>query len=192
MELVLVGSKTSPYVLKIRLFMMANQIAFEFKAINYLEKNDSNFLSQLNPVNKIPVLIINNQSLYESRVIFNYLNNTFLKSSLNQDEENILSCIDGLLDTLINLFMMKRSGINIASPGIYFERQHQRIKNLILHLESWAINHSKWDFLTMSFYSMIDWASFREMISLTSYPYLQSFLNQYNKSPFIQETKIIV
>lgn len=72
MPQLLIGSLTSPYVRKLRLLMHGN-IAIEFKAINYLEKNDSDYLKSLNPINQIPLLIDDEQTIYDSRVIFNYL-----------------------------------------------------------------------------------------------------------------------
>jgi glutathione S-transferase len=103
MKYVLIGSMTSPYVRKLRLWL--NDIApYELKCVNYLEANDSEYLKKTNPINKIPILIDYDKTIYDSRVIYNYLAQKHHTKPLSIEQENILSAIDAALDTSINLF----------------------------------------------------------------------------------------
>ena len=92
MSYTLIGSTTSPYVRKLRL-CFHDKINYEFKSINYLEINDANYLKSINPINKIPILIDNEETIFDSRVIFNHLTKKYSWTKLSLKEENILSAI---------------------------------------------------------------------------------------------------
>jgi len=189
----LIGSHTSPYVRKLRLYLINQNIPFEFQPINYLEANDALYLKTINPINKIPVLIIDQEPLYDSRVIFNRFN----KKPLSIQDENIISAIDGAMDTAINLFSLKRGGLDISnSQNPYIIRQTERIDLIFQFLRPWIekVNQNpkqNWDFLTMSLYSFVFWANFRDMLDLSPYPYLKDFLAIYADCLGVEETKII-
>jgi glutathione S-transferase len=189
-NLVLVGSHTSPFVRAVRIFMH-QRIAFDFKPIDYLKKEDADFLLQVNPVNKIPVLLANGKSLLDSRIIYQKLNQHFKIENLNDEEENILSCVYGAMDTTINLFMMKRFGIDIHQSNSYFDRNHARIQNLLEHLEKNSNLFSSWKFPSMLLYSYLEWATFRQMISLDSYSQLKKILETHKNQADVIATKII-
>jgi glutathione S-transferase len=183
----LYGSTTSPYVRKIRMFMMNQNIEFEFKNINILDPAGAKILKEINPINKIPVLVFNNQKIWESRVIFNFLNT----KKLNIEDENRLSLIDALIDTTINLYMMKRNNIVIDETNAFFQRQFQRIKDLLSLLDADVNHFNQWNYLSMSLYAYLDWAQFREFLQIDNYPNLKTFIETWQNNHEVQITKII-
>ena len=189
MSYTLIGSTTSPYVRKIRL-CLHDKIAYEFKTINYLEVHDANYLKSINPINKIPILIDQKQTIYDSRVIYNYLSKKYSWTTLSIEEENILSAIDAGLDTSINLFSLKRGGLDLAQPNTYITRQQDRIPLILQFLSPWARKNKEWNFLAMSLYSYLDWGSFRGLLDLTDYPDMENFLTHFQNAPGVHETKI--
>jgi glutathione S-transferase len=191
MSCILIGSLTSPYVRKIRL-CLHDVIPYELKTVNYLEQNDAAYLKSINPINKIPILIDEKQTIYDSRVIYNYLAKKYDWTPLTLNEENILSAIDAALDTSINLFSLKRGGLDTSKPNTYVTRQEERIPLLLNYLSLWAVNCKEWNFLSMSLYSYLDWASFRELLKLSEYPEMQKFLERFKDAKGVQATKIVV
>jgi len=197
----LVGSHTSPYVRKLRMYLLHHQIPFQFKTINYLEANDAAFLKQNNPINKIPFLVIEgttgaSKSLFESRVIYNYLNHFHQLPLLNLTEENILSFIDATLDTAILLFSMKRAQINIEEDNAYFLRQKNRIPALLEAIHQYLVEEKllfspMWNFNTMSLYALLDWMRFRQVIDLEQIPWTTDFLKTYAHFKEVSLTEII-
>ncbi len=189
----LIGSHTSPYVRKIRLYLISQNLPFEFKPINYLEEKDAIYLKSINPINKIPILLINNEPLFDSRVIFNRLN----KTPLSLKEENILSGIDAAMDTAINLFSLRRGGLDISTTeNLYIKRQIERLDLIFNYLSPYATEVSKnpaanWNFLTMSLFSFLFWANFREIVDLSPYQALKDFLVAFNHLPGVEETAIL-
>ena len=192
----LIGSHTSPYVRKLRL-VMHNRVAYEFKTINYLEENDALFLNKINPINKIPVFLDGEDPIYDSRVIYNYLVSKYQWKPLTLKEENYLSAIDGAMDTAINLFSLKRGGLDLDTPNTYLTRQKDRIPQILDYLKPWVIklrpeNAADWNFASMSLYSFLYWANFREVIAIDLYPEMKKFLFDFKNNPGVQETTIIV
>jgi glutathione S-transferase len=188
----LIGSTTSPYVRKLRLLFADKKVAYEFKAINYLEENDALFLKNINPINKIPILLIDGKPLYDSRVIYNYLSQENICPKLSIEEENILSAIDAAMDSSINLFSLRRGGLDLKNcNNPYIKRQEDRVYLILDYLLPWIKKEStSWNFLTMSLYSYIYWGQFREILSLESYPEFNTFLEKNTNRPGIIETDI--
>ena len=68
----LVGSKTSPYVRKVRVMLMEKKLPFDFVEENAWSPDTK--VPQWNPLNKVPALVLDDgESLYDSRVITEYL-----------------------------------------------------------------------------------------------------------------------
>ncbi len=198
-DFTLIGSFTSPYVRKLRLLFLAKEIRFELQAINYLTPDDSKFLKSTNPINKIPVLLVKEKdkkttTVYDSRVIFQFLTKKFGWVPLSLEEENTLSFIDGMLDTAINLFSLQRAGLDTkAGNNSYIERQWERIDLILKNMKPWVCDQSPdrdWNFLNMSLYSFLDWAQFRTVISLTEYPEYADYLNRFKLCKGVAETEI--
>src|SRR5687767_13568190 len=68
----LVGSKTSPYVRKVRVILAERALPFEF--VEESAWNADTTVPRYNPLNKVPALVMDDgESLYDSRVISEYL-----------------------------------------------------------------------------------------------------------------------
>lgn len=192
MNYTLIGSVTSPYVRKIRILLHTLD-PFELKAINYLEKNDSDYLKSINPINQIPILLDGELKIYDSRVIYNYLAKKHNLKTLSVEEENILSAIDAAMDTSINLFSLRRGGLDLNGGNSYIERQKERVSLILNYLTPWVQsldekNQAHWNILTMSLYSYLFWGEFREMLDLSAYPDLKKFLERFKQAPGVELT----
>lgn len=192
----LIGSTTSPYVRKLRMFFIHHHVDCKFSPINYLEEKDAAYLREINPINKIPVLLIQERPLYDSRVIYNYFEKNLNLAPLTREEQNILSAIDGAMDTSINLFSLRRGGLDLTSGNNPFiNRQNERVPLILNYLLPWVktLNEKancEWNFLTMSLYSYLYWGQFREILSLENFPEMQNFIKKYNETSLAKETQI--
>ena len=192
MKYTLIGSLTSPYVRKLRL-LLNNLAPYELKCINYLEANDSEYLKKINPINKIPILIDNEKTIYDSRVIYNYLAKKHDLKPLSYEEENILSAIDAALDTSINLFSLRRGGMDLNGGNSYIERQKERVTLILNYLTPWAQKldpkqPSDWNYLSMSLYSYLFWGTFREILDLSQHTSLKEFLLKFSDAPGVADS----
>lgn len=193
-SLKLVGSLTSPYVRKLRLFIF-DKPECEFRAINYFIPDDAQYLKSISPINKIPVLILQDRQgqekvLYESRVIYNLLSHKFKTKTFSIEEENILSAIDSCLEAGVNLFLLRKSGIDIDNKDLWYAaRQKERFQDIYKFLTPWASTlhpQKDWNYLSMSLYSLLDWANFREVAKdvadFQNWPELLAFKDRFKNS----------
>ena len=190
MSYTLYGSKTSPFVRRIRLLM--ELIPYHFEELNIYEKEDAHRLNKINPINQIPVLTDGEITIWDSRQIFNYLNHTHKMFHMGWEQENLLTAMEGAMTSGISLLLMKRSGINIDESSMFVDRQKERIESVLNFLSPYIKNEAlkEWNFLTMTLYSFLDWAIFREIISLKDRPECQQFLETYKDKAVIKQTLI--
>lgn len=189
MRYTLYGSKTSPFVRRIR--MLLEKTPYEFKEVDIFGA-DAELLKTINPVNQIPVLLDENQKIWDSRAIFNYLNMIHRFQNMDWDDENLLTAIDGAMNSGVTLLLMKRSGVNVKEPLMYLDRQKERIETVLDYLKPYiegpALSH--WNFHTMSIYCFLDWATFRSIIDLSKRPECLALLENYAEKQIVKDTQI--
>lgn len=190
MVYVLYGSKTSPFVRRIRILL--DQAPYEFRELNVFDTQDYIELNKINPVNQVPLLIDGEKTIWDSRFIFNYLNSKNNYQKMGWDDENLLTAIDGAMTSGVTLLMLKRSGVNIDEPSQFVVRQKDRIESVLDYLKPFlgtrALN--QWDFQAISLYCFLDWAVFRGIIKIDQRPECQAFLSHYKNLPGVQSTAI--
>lgn len=190
MSYVLYGSKTSPFVRRIR--MQMEGIPYDFKEMNIFEGQDAIELNKINPINQIPVLKDGESVIWDSRQIFNYLNTRHRFQNMDWQDENTLTAIDGMMQAGVNILMLKRSGIDVKEPYMYIVRQKDRIESVLDYLKPFITHHAlnTWDFHTMSLYCFLDWAKFREIASFDHRHECQALVEKYRNQAIVQQTEI--
>lgn len=190
MSYTLYGSQTSPFVRRIRMLM--ENIPFELNELSVFEQKDVEALNKINPLNQVPALKDDEKVIWDSRHIFNYLNLKHSLYELNWEQENLLAAVEGMIDSGVALLLMKRSGINIDEPIMYVERQKNRTDSVLHYLKPMlnTTQFKNWNFVSMTLYSFIDWASFRNIINLEKWPEYNTFLSLHADRPIIKKTAI--
>lgn len=190
MSYVLIGSKTSPFVRRIRMLM--ENLNYEFQELNIYETDDGLKLNKVNPINQIPVLIDGEQKIWDSRQIFNYINIMHKFHNMSWDDENTLTAIEGAMNSAVALLLMKRSGMKIDEPYMYINRQKERIDSVLTYFKPYMGNEGlkEWSFISMTLYSFLDWATYREVISIADRPECKKFLDAHQTRSIVKETEI--
>ena len=190
MGYVLYGSKTSPFVRRIRVLL--ENTAYDFKEMNIFEGQDAIDLNKINPINQIPVLVDGDNTIWDSRVIFNYLNSIHSFQKMSWKDENMLTAIDGAMSSAVSLLMLKRSGINTQEPYMYIVRQKDRIESILDFLRPYIAQEAleKWTFQTISLYCFLDWALYRDLIKIDHRPECRALLEKYQSKQILTETQI--
>jgi|SRR5665647_789440 len=190
MSYLLYGSQTSPFVRRIR--MLLDQLPYEFRELSIFEGQDAVTLNKINPINQIPVLVDGDKTIWDSRIIFNYLNHMHKLQNMDWEDENFLTGIDGAMNAGVTLLLMKRSGIKTEEPLMYVNRQKERIESILNYLKPYISGDGlkEWNFHTMSIYSFLDWASFREVIKLDKLPECRKFLERHADREIVKLTQI--
>lgn len=191
MALILIGSQTSPFVRKLRIYLNEQKTPYEFKEINIFEQEGAEYLKKINPINKIPVLIDGENIVWDSRVIFNYLNKD--RTPLTIAEENILSAIDSAIDANVVRLLSKRSHLDIDGDYMIFKRNKLRTDQILDFLKPTLKNYAvskKFDFISISLFCFLDWVTFRVLHDLSGRSEIVDFMNAFKDLPSIKQTEI--
>lgn len=184
----LYGSTTSPFVRRIRLWLGSTD--YEFVNLDIFAGPGREVLKEKNPTLKVPMLEDGEQMVFDSRVIFRYLQHKLNQPAITWDQENQLTLIDSANDSLVQLMILKRSGIARDDELLYFKLQYERMGTLLSELESQvssgAFNY--WNYPAICLYSLVDWASFRELVDFTEYPAIVGFWQQHQSTDFVAQT----
>ncbi|MES2528945.1 MAG: glutathione S-transferase family protein [Bdellovibrionota bacterium] len=179
------GSQTSPFVRRIR--MLLHGQTCEFRELNIFETQDALALNKINPLNQVPVLKHGNKKIWDSRQIFQYLNKIHNFEEVDWEGENLLTAIQGAMDSGIALLLMKRSGMNIDENFMYINRQKDRIESVLDYLSPYLKEKAltEWNFATMTMYAFLDWALFRNIINIENRPEVRKFLDTHSQRPAV-------
>ncbi len=184
----LYGSQTSPYVRRIRLLLTDTE--HEFVNLNIFAGEDRQTLAALNPTLRIPMLEDGAQVVFDSGVIYRYLAPKLGIAPLSWYQENQLTVINAVNDSLIMLLQCSRSGFDTSDDKLFFNLQKERVVTSLYVLEQQAANaeFANWDYVAMALYSLLDWTLFRELMELEDYPALLAFAAQHQQQAMIKDT----
>lgn len=171
----LYGSTTSPYVRRIRLYLQDKK--YEFTSLDIFSPEGRDILVKNNPAQKVPALLDEGHYIYDSRVIYRYLAKKFADRELSWDEENQLTLVDAVNDSLVSLFLNEKSGFDTKQDVLFFNLQHQRISKVLSTLNEYV---AQGQFLPASYpsiclYALLDWINFRNLYDWQAYHALKDF-----------------
>jgi glutathione S-transferase len=175
----LYGSTTSPYARRLRIWLANTQ--HEFVNLKIFEKQDREKLMVLNPTMKIPMLVDSEseheQAIFDSRVIYRYLNQKFADPALTWEQENQLTLIDAANDSLVQMFILAQSGIQADESLLFFKLQKERVNAVLIQLDELVAqgHFTNWNYPAISLFCLIDWIEFRSLHNLKGLTDLLAF-----------------
>jgi len=172
MSITLYGSLPSPYVRRIRMHL--DDTPYQFSAVNIYDDAERAKFSEITPVKKLPVLVDGDSPIFDSHIISQHINQLRNLNELNLIQHNLISAIDAVTDSLIILFMGKKSNLNVNTDTLLFKLQLERIPASLQWLNQQAKqgDFNNWDLCSIALVSLIDWAEFRELYEFSDYPAL--------------------
>ncbi|WP_394172577.1 glutathione S-transferase family protein [Thalassotalea litorea] len=187
----LYGSTTSPFVRRTRLLATANlNNALTFHDIDIFDAKGRELLTYHNPTLKVPFVVDGDQHIYDSRVVFRYLTEKFELEPLTWQQENQLTLIDAASDSLVEILLLMRSGIDPSQDGLFFNLQRERLTKLFAVLEQQVEQglYARWNYPAICLYCLVDWALFRELVDFAPYPQLIGFHQQHDSREDVKLT----
>jgi glutathione S-transferase len=184
----LYGSTTSPYVRRLRIYMQ--DIEYEFVEVDIFNSRDRSSIAIDNPTLKIPMLKDGHQVILDSGVIFEYLHKKQALSELSWDQRNLLTSIDSVNESLVQLFILSRSEIDTSTDKMYFRIQRERIELVLSHLEKAATQGAfeQWNYLSISLYCLLDWILFRSLHDISSFNALNELHQTWHQLAICHQT----
>jgi len=184
----LIGSTTSPFVRRLRLFLLKHD--YEFINLDIFSAQGREILTKNNPAQKVPALIDDEQCIYDSGVIFRYLTEKFKLEKLTWPQENLLSLIDAVNDSLVSILICDRSGFDVSQDKLFFNLQHERTANVLQVLDEAVEKNAfnQWHYPSISLFCLLDWVEFRQLHQWKNHPNLVTFYHNAKNRAGIQET----
>ena len=188
MSMTLYGSLPSPYVRRVR--MLLEGVDYQFNNINVYDDAQRAEFSAISPLRKLPVLTDGDTSIFDSHVIAEHIRKKRQWPETTIEQHNLISAIDAVTDSLIVIFMSKRSGIEVSKDKLLFKLQLERLPVILNWLNQQAKTgiFSAWNLATIALISMVDWVRFRELYDLSDYSDLVDAANQHNHKAIVQST----
>lgn len=182
----LIGSLTSPFVRRIR--MVLEGLSYEMKVINIYEKAGNDELHRYNPIHQIPCLLVDDQPIWDSRIIAQYLAKQKNLSPLLLADENRITAVERLVDAGVILFLLNKSGISLQ--GMYPQRLKERISSVLQWLKPWLVSSeaAEWNEVTLMAYAGLDWLVFRNIDIPTAKTEVLTFLQRHAHREIVKST----
>lgn len=188
------GSVRSPFARIPQIYLLTHGIEFEFEIINFLDSPEERArLESLTPINKVPLMKDGDLTLFDSRVIMTYLQRKHGLPAPTWEEENQITASYSAMDSLVQLFLMGRSGFDVTSANPLTDRIRARVPQAITYSENWIRGlspqrPSDWNYASMSWYAALYWANARELWDIRQSPAHERFLHDFASAPGLADT----
>ncbi|MCO7251577.1 MULTISPECIES: glutathione S-transferase family protein [unclassified Pseudoalteromonas] len=186
----LLGSTTSPFVRRIRIWAALNKQALEFINLDIFSEQDRKTMIAHNPARKIPVLIDKGFHVFDSNSIIRYLLENTDQTLLSWQQENYLTIINACNDSLVEMLLCQRSGFNTHDDKLFFNLQNERIAETLAYLNDHLSEpvFKSCEYLNISLYCLLDWIRFRELTDFSQLTRLVEFYHKFADNAAVQQT----
>jgi glutathione S-transferase len=184
----LYGTTTSPFVRRVR--VVAAAVGEPVTLINTATDDGQARLRTLTPIGKVPIATLDDRTLFDSRVIIDWLlvHRGYRGVTPPRDawlEANLVNAVDAALDATIALFYLRREGVDLeAIPRTAVQRA--RTREIFAWLEARltpdrrriacgdgphpAADDDTLDLPTLSLLCTLDWMDFRDAYPTADHP----------------------
>jgi len=166
----LFGTTTSPFVRRVR--VVAAEVGEPVDRVDTATDDGMAQLRDVSPIRRVPVAIIDERLIYDSRVIIDWLTTTRgWGGGRGRDggiepprdrwrEQNLLNAIDAALDSVIQLFYLRRDGVAVDGTP-YAQRQLERTDAIFAWLAR-ELSPQVFGLAEISVCCALDWMDFRK------------------------------
>ncbi len=195
-HLELFGTLTSPYVRRVRI--LAHEFGIEPVWVDTSTEAGQAALRQLTPLWKVPAARIDGATVLDSAVICRTLLRLFGPGPLapfdpeEVETQNLITVVDGALDSLINAFYLRKDGID-ADQVAYVKKQHDRASAALAWVGArvhgpWLTPAQRLGLPEIALVTALEWMTFRHTYDVQQQPALAAFLEHHASRPSIKNT----
>jgi glutathione S-transferase len=162
----LFGTTASPYTRRVRI--VAAEVGEPIDWVDTAAEPGQAALRELSPIRKVPVAIVDGRTLFDSRVIGDWLTATRGHGGLAPPrdawrERNLVNAVDEAIGSVIQVFYLRRDGIAIDGNA-FAQRQIDRADAIFAWLGE-ELSAVDFGLPELSVICALDWMDFR-----SSYP----------------------
>lgn len=194
----LFGSTTSPFVRRVR--YVALELKIDYEWIDTFTEEGQAELRKRSPLWKVPFAEFGEIKIWDSHTIIDYLisNNDlgkkrFPKNPNPWQEENLIHAIDTAIESAINVFYLKKDGVEVEKVP-YLIKQSDRVDSILKWVQSELIDNyfftnKNLSLTELALVSGLDWMVFRNAYPVFDFPIWKEFLNHHNKDKNLFSTR---
>ena len=194
----------SPSTRKVRIMLAEQELPFEPITLDLLNP-PADFLAA-NPNMRIPALLDGDTQIFESNVILDYLLQTYsgrgtgtpplgaalVRPDHQWEDWKILSTIETLLDSGLNLFQFRKNGIG-PQQAPYLQRELDRTQRELDWLEQKATPEGfvpgSFSVLDLNLICALEWADFRQTFAWRGRSTLEAIVALFAERESIRSTR---
>lgn len=195
MAIELFGTLTSPYVRRVR--AVAHELSLPVSLVDVSTDDGQTQLREVHPLWRVPAARIDGHLVYDSRVIDDLLVRKHGDEGLapiaadDLETRNILTVIDGALDSLINAFYLARDGV---ADTPYLGKQRDRAAAALAWLDArvddvWVGPHRRFGLVDISLCTALGWMRFRDTYPIERHPGLMRCFEHHDARPCLAQTR---
>jgi glutathione S-transferase len=193
----LYGTLTSPYVRRVR--VVALELGIEHALIETASEAGLATLRSITPIWKVPVAEFDGVTLFDSAVINEALIAAHGPGPLaDQDPRdtelcNVMTVIDGVLDSLINVFYLGRDGVTPATAS-YLQKHLERAASGAQWLDErvldgqWLTEARRFGLAEIALTTTLGWMRFRDTYPIERHPALVACFDQHSARASMRAT----
>jgi glutathione S-transferase len=192
----LYGTLTSPFVRKVR--VVAAELGEAVERVDTATPAGRAALREVTPIAKVPAAEVDGRLLFDSHVIVDWLVTTRGWHELTPPRDvwrthNIVNAIDAALDSMIQLFYLRRDGVAVDGTA-YAERQLERADAIFTWLgKELAPGGRSFErglgIAEISLIATLDWLDFRDVYPTKRAGAVESVRAAWREHPSIAATR---
>lgn len=192
----LYGTTTSPFVRRVR--VVAAEVGEPIDRVDTATDAGMAALREISPIRKVPVASIDGRMIFDSRAIISWLTTTRGWGELAPPrdawrEANLVNAIDSALDSVIQLFYLRRDGVAIDGTP-YAERQLARTDAIFAWLATQLAADGRGfapglGLAEISLCAALDWMEFRATYPTERARALASVRDAWSERPSLATTR---
>lgn len=191
------GTQTSPYVRRVRI--VADELELGHELVDTTSEAGLAALRALTPIWKVPVAELDGTVVLDSAVINEALMRAHGPGPLAPHDpsdlavRNLISVIDGALDSLINCFYLARDGVTAESAS-YLKKHQDRAASTMSWLDAriddvWLTPAKAFGLAEIALCTTLAWMRFRNTYAIERHPALLRCLEQHSARPSMLATQ---
>jgi glutathione S-transferase len=159
----LYGTTTSPFVRRVR--AIAAEVGEPVELVNTAGEAGQALLREVSPIRKVPVARFGDRLIYDSQRITDWLIGergwgTLAPPADAWAERNLINALDEALLSIVQVFFLRRDGLNEVAGSVFEQRQWERADAIF----AWAKPQLRSDAMgipELSVVCALDWMEFR-------------------------------
>jgi len=195
MTIELFGTLTSPYVRRVR--AVAHELSRPIELVDTSTDDGQAKLRAVHPLWRVPAARVDGALVYDSSVITDVLARRYGGEALapiapdDLETLNVLTVIDGAVDSLINAFYLGRDEVTDAS---YVVKQRDRAAAAMAWLDArvddvWVGPHRAFGLVEIALCTAMGWMRFRDTYPIERHPGLLRCFEQHDARPCLAQTR---